>query len=87
MNLPQDTVVKFDMGHVNGEGRICGIANTGIPGIGVGYIVQINKLRDREDNALEYEYTHMGVFDSQITSATFEGKPVAGYDEYNVFRG
>lgn len=77
MNLPQDTLVKFSMGDVSGEGRVCGISNTGIPGFGVGYILQITKMRDRDNKPIEYEYTHMTAFDSQIVSASFEGKPVA----------
>lgn len=70
MNLPQGALVKFDMGNVSGDGYVCGIFNTGVAGLGVGYMVELANLFDREGKVLVYEYSNIGVFDSQIVSAT-----------------
>ena len=61
MNLNKDTQIKFSIdGVTTNYGTICGIATTGAPVIGIGYIVEL------EEKIEGYEYTHCVVFESMM---------------------
>jgi hypothetical protein len=64
--LSQLTPVDFSIPPISGNGTICGVSNTGIPGLGRGYIVEINDIRHSDNVSVNYPYTHMIVYESQL---------------------
>jgi hypothetical protein len=67
--LPQNTWVQFNVPPIKGTGRVCGVANNGVPGIGIGYIIDIYSIEDDKGPVSYTTYSHMVVFESQVTPA------------------
>ena len=69
--LPQGTTIYFTVSGIAGThiGIICGIANTGIPVIGRGYIVGVidkDYWVDLDGVPIDMEYSHLVIFENQI---------------------
>jgi hypothetical protein len=64
-DLPQGTYVRFNIRPVSGVGKVVGMSNTGVPGLGKGYILEIKEIKS-ENGVIDYPYTHMVAFDRQM---------------------
>ena len=65
MNYEQGEIISYNNGVVWGTGKIVGQANTGLPVIGVSYIVENLKSNIPIPNE-GYPYTHFIVFEIHI---------------------
>ena len=61
----QNDIINFSFSDgpdtkIKGTGKVCGVADTGVPILGIGYIIEIIELYQNEQ-PLKYEYTHIKV--------------------------
>lgn len=63
----QNQKIEFNDSVVKGIGKICGVANNGLPIIGVGYIVSIESVEClNENDKITYDYTHIVMYECYI---------------------
>lgn len=67
-SLPQGTRVRFSNGENShkGTGIVCGISTIAQPVIGRGIIIEVTTLVDGQGDPINYEYTHIVIFESDI---------------------
>jgi len=64
--IEQGQVVRFSItSDISGVGRVCGLSTIELPVIGCGYIIEI--ISAENIDRVTYPYTHMVVFQNQIT--------------------